>query len=91
LKSGQLVAGCRPYEIGLSHDDAGTRGILKRMIYLGPTMDYRVQIGTTEIRVQQDIDEALRLGARFREGDPVGLRFLDLKWFDGDGSGEEVP
>jgi iron(III) transport system ATP-binding protein len=88
LKAGQLVAGCRPYEIGLSHDDNGTRGILKRMIYLGPTMDYRVQIGTTEIRVQQDIDEALRQGARFREGDPVGLRFLDLKWFDGDAGGE---
>jgi iron(III) transport system ATP-binding protein len=89
LKGGQLVAGCRPYEIGLSHDDTGTRGILKRMIYLGPTMDYRVQIGTTEIRVQQDIDEALRQGARFREGDPVGLRFLDLKWFDSD-AGEEA-
>ncbi len=91
LKAGQLVAGCRPYEIGLSHDDKGTRGILKRMVYLGPTMDYRVQIGTTEIRVQQDIDEALRQGARFRERDPVSLCFLDLKWFDGDGSGEEVP
>ena len=90
LMAGELVAGCRPYEIGLSHDDTGTRGILKRMIYLGPTMDYRVQIGSIEIRVQQDIDEALRQGVRFREGDTVGLRFLDLKWFDGDEAGREV-
>jgi iron(III) transport system ATP-binding protein len=88
LTGGQLVAGCRPYEIGLSHGDTGTRGILKRMIYLGATMDYLVQIGTTEIRVQQDIVEALRQGVQFREGDTVGLRFLDLKWFDSDAGGE---
>ena len=90
LKAGRLVAGCRPYEIELSHDDSSTRGILKRMIYLGPTMDYRVQIGTTEIRVQQDIDEALRQEASFHEGDPVGLTFLDLKWFDGSAASEEL-
>ncbi len=89
LESGRLVAGCRPYEIRLSHEGGTVRGILKRMIYLGPTVDYRVQIGTTEIRVQQDIDETLRPGASLREGDQVGLTFLDLKWFDGEESGGE--
>jgi iron(III) transport system ATP-binding protein len=90
LKAGQLVAGCRPYEIGLSHNDSGIQGILKRMIYLGPTMDYRVQIGSNEIRIQQDIEEALGQGVHFREGDTVGLRFFDLKWFDGDAASEEL-
>ena len=64
-----------------SADADGCRGTVKRAVYLGPSIDYRVLIGTAEIRVQQDIHEALASSRIFKESETVGLRFLDLKWF----------
>jgi iron(III) transport system ATP-binding protein len=81
LRSGALVAGCRPHDVQLSAEADGCRGTVKRAVYLGPTIDYRVSIGTAEIRVQQDIHEVLAQSRIFKEGETVGLRFLDLKWF----------
>jgi iron(III) transport system ATP-binding protein len=81
LRRGSLVAGCRPQDIRLSTGRAHLRGILRRAVYLGSTMDYRISAGDTEIRVQQDILEALSEGRIYREGDEIGLEFLDIKWF----------
>jgi iron(III) transport system ATP-binding protein len=81
LRAGGVIAGCRPGDVRIVAPDAGTRGLLRRATYLGATMDYRVDLGSTEIRVQEDVRDALRRGQALREGDPVGLEFLDLKWF----------
>jgi iron(III) transport system ATP-binding protein len=81
LRAGSLVAGCRPQDIQLSADKPHLRGLLKRAVYLGSTLDYRISVGATEIRVQQDIQEALAGNRLYREGDKIGLRFLDMKWF----------
>ena len=89
VRMGQVRAGCRPYDILLSRNGSGLQGRITRVAYLGPIVDYRVDLAGVELRVQQDVrdvhDEA---GGRlaFTEGDLVGLTFLDLKWFD-----EETP
>jgi iron(III) transport system ATP-binding protein len=90
IRTGKAIAGCRPYDILLTRDKTTACGILKRIIYLGPILDYRVTVGSLEIRVQQDIEDALSEGLHLREGDAVGLRFLDLKWFDNHDSAPEV-
>jgi iron(III) transport system ATP-binding protein len=88
VREGHLVAGCRPYDVVLTRDRSPARGILKRIIYLGPVLDYRVAVGSLELRVQQDVEDALAEGLSLREGDTVGLRFLDLKWFENQGAQE---
>jgi iron(III) transport system ATP-binding protein len=83
IRRHEVIAGCRPYDIELTHDGSSpTRGIIKRVIFLGSTIDYRVALGTREIRVQQDVRDAGQGGIPFRDGDPVGLNFLNLKWFE---------
>ena len=82
LHDGTLVAGCRPYDIRLSDGGTLTRGIVRRVVYLGSHLDYRIQIGDFEVRVQQDVEEALEGKRAFSEGEAVGLEFVDIKWFD---------
>jgi iron(III) transport system ATP-binding protein len=81
LRSGTLVAGCRPYDLRLFESQTGVHGVVKRAAYLGAFVDYRIQIGEVELRVQQEIEEALARGGQFREGQAVCLEFVDLKWF----------
>jgi iron(III) transport system ATP-binding protein len=75
------VAGCRPGDVRIVRGEGGTRGVVRRAAYLGAVMDYRVAVGATEIRVQEDVQEALAGGGLLREGDAVGLRFLTLELF----------
>ena len=77
-----LVAGCRPSDINLSRDGMGTKGIVKRMVFLGSIIDYRIEMGGREIRVQQDTPEALSKNLVFSEGEMCSLKVHDLKWFE---------
>jgi len=81
LHAGGMVAACRPHDIRIAQGKTSFSGILKRAVYLGSLIDYRILAGKTEIRVQQDIQEALAENQFFKEGDIVNLKFLDLKWF----------
>jgi iron(III) transport system ATP-binding protein len=81
LRSGSLVAACRPHDVRIVRGETGFRGVLKRAVYLGSMIDYRVVVGQMEIRVQQDIVEALAENRIFTEGETVNFQFLDLKWF----------
>ncbi len=83
-----LVAGCRPSDIDLSRNGTGTKGVVKRMVFLGSIIDYRIEMGVREIRVQQDTSEALSKNLVFSEGETCSLKVHDLKWFD-PGSVEE--
>ncbi len=51
-RSGPLVAGFRPSDVRLAKAAAGAEAVLRRAVYLGTTMDYRVTVGAHEIRVQ---------------------------------------
>ncbi len=83
-----LVAGCRPSDIDLSRNGTGTKGVVKRMVFLGSIIDYRIEMGGREMRVQQDTPEALSKNLVFSEGETCYLNVHDLKWFD-PGSVEE--
>ena len=65
--------------------DAGGGGILRglvtRVIYLGNIYEYRVQVGDSEIRVQQDSFEALMRGT-FREGEVCALGMKNIRYYE---------
>jgi iron(III) transport system ATP-binding protein len=84
------VAGCRPGEIDLLRSETETRGRVRKRAFLGPSIEYWIDLGGREIRVEQDTHEALAANLVFDEGEACGLRFSALKWFDSEGPGEEV-
>ena len=63
---------------------------MARRNFLGPIIDYRVTVGGCEVRVQQDTREALERNLIFEEGASCGLTFLELQWYDSDGTEEGV-
>jgi iron(III) transport system ATP-binding protein len=84
------VAGCRPGEIDLLRSETETRGRVRKRAFLGPSIEYWIDVAGREVRVQQDTHEALTAGLVFEEGEACGLGFSHLKWFDSEGPEEEV-
>ena len=68
------VAGCRPSDIVLSRDETGERRGQEGWFFSGP-IDYRIETGGQEIRVQQDTQEALAQGLLFSEGETCVFSF----------------
>ncbi len=75
-KERRVTIACRPSEIDLVAN-GGLRGIVKRKVYLGDILDYRVNVGDTEIRVQMNRRKGI-----FNEGDVCSLRFNRLLWYE---------
>lgn len=66
---------CRPSEIDLARD-GGVRGLIKRRVPLGDTIDYRVMVGAAEVRVQRNVRKPM-----FAEGERCGLCVGRLYWY----------
>ena len=75
IRDSRMIVACRPSEIDLV-PDGGVKGTIKRKNYLGNTIDYRVQIGGVELRVQKN-----RRNSLFQEGDRCSLKFARLLWY----------
>jgi len=75
VATGRALLAARPTEIDFVAE-GGVRGRVVRKAYLGETIDYRVQIGDTEIRVQK----TRRLPGP-AIGDNCGLAFLRPQWY----------
>jgi hypothetical protein len=71
---------CRPGEIEMV-PTGGVRGVVSRRVLLGDIIDYRVQVGPAEVRVQRNVRKPV-----FSEGDPCGLHFSVLHWYDESGA-----
>jgi iron(III) transport system ATP-binding protein len=71
---------CRPSEIEMV-SARGVHGTITRRVLLGDIIDYRVQVGPTEVRVQRNVRKPI-----FSEGDRCGLVFTALHWYDGSGA-----
>ena len=85
-----LVAGCRPTDVALTPAPAGAAAaLLRRAVFLGASVDCRIDAGGTELRVQQDPGAAERAGLSLREGEPVAIRLHDVKWFGEDALARE--
>jgi iron(III) transport system ATP-binding protein len=86
-----FIAACRPTEVGLTRNCASLRGLIKRRNFLGSMIDYRVAIGEQEVRAQQETREAIERNLVFNEGEPCGVTFLGLHWYEAESPEEKVP
>jgi iron(III) transport system ATP-binding protein len=79
---GELVAGFRPFEVEMHRDAGGIQATVRRVALLGAQIDYRVELGGREIRIQQDTARALATGGIYHEGEACRLVFHALRWFN---------
>ncbi|HYH03983.1 MAG TPA: ABC transporter ATP-binding protein [Bacillota bacterium] len=84
------MLGLRPLDIELVPGETPFQGVVKRVALLGPIIEYRIQLGDYELRVQQDTQEALNNGQLYAEGASCFLWFHNLKWFGKQSLEEEV-
>ena len=75
LAAGKGVLAARPGEIDFV-GDGGIRGNVTRKAYLGETIDYRVQVGDIEVRIQKG-----RRTPGPAVGESVGLSFPHAHWY----------
>jgi iron(III) transport system ATP-binding protein len=75
---GRAVLASRPTEIDFTAE-GGLRGRVARCAYLGEIIDYRVEVGGQEVRVQKG-----RRTAGPREGESCGLIFTRPTWYAGE-------
>lgn len=80
-QDGKILAACRPSDIELTREDTGTRARVQRATFLGPTIDYSVNLGGMNLRVQQDTHEAISNNLLFKEGETCFLKFHHVKSF----------
>jgi len=77
LPGNRLTVATRPSEIDFVRD-GGVKATVKRITYLGDTIDYRVMVGETEVRIQKN-----RMVEILKEGQACRLAFNRILWYDG--------
>ncbi|MDR2111487.1 MAG: ABC transporter ATP-binding protein [Candidatus Accumulibacter sp.] len=83
IAAGKGLLAARPTEIDFI-GEGGIRGEVLRKVYLGETIDYRVRVADTEVRIQKT-----RHTAGPSAGDRCGLRFTRPHWYPADESSEK--
>ena len=78
--TGALVGGFRPMEAELVQA-GGVPGLVKRVALLGAVVDFRVEVGGRELRIQQETSEVMAGFGLPEEGQPCGVRFHRLRTF----------
>lgn len=81
-----LLMASRPMEIKLS-DTGSLTGKVKNVIYLGNTYEYRILLGSFELRVQQDSFQAHKEGV-YQTGDECGIKFTNIAYYKKDEEAE---
>ena len=74
------VMGIRPMDI-IFDDESPVRGTIEQSVFLGSLFNYFVRVGDQELRVQRSTLDSLD-GREYAEGQEVGLRFLNEKYYD---------
>ena len=74
--AGRLTLACRPSEVELGRE-TGVAATIRRRVYLGDTVDYRIAVGPVEVRVQKN-----RREAPYAEGEACRLSFPSPLWYD---------
>lgn len=75
LAAGKGVLASRPSEIDFVAE-GGLRGVVKRRTYLGEIVDYSVEVGGQEVRIQKG-----RRAPGPQAGETCGLHFLRPLWY----------
>ena len=71
--------GIRPMDI-LFDDSSPVKATITQAVFLGSMYNYFVSLNGTELRVQRSTLDSLD-GREYREGEPVGLKFLNEKYY----------
>ncbi len=79
IEADRLYAACRPKDVELKRNGKLKCKVL-RTIFLGDTFEYRVLLGTSEIRIQQDSFIAFK-NTLFKEGETCGIEFKNLRYY----------
>ncbi|WP_242956422.1 ABC transporter ATP-binding protein [Enterocloster lavalensis] len=74
------VMGIRPMDI-IFDDESPVRGTIEQSVFLGSLFNYFVRVGDQELRVQRSTLDSLD-GREYAEGQEVGLRFLNEKYYN---------
>lgn len=74
IKGYEAILACRPNEIEMGRN-GGIKGTVIRRVFLGDTIDYRVKVGDSEVRVQA------RRKIEFQEGEKCSLKFTRILWY----------
>jgi iron(III) transport system ATP-binding protein len=87
MDASRMVLACRPSEVDLLPPGKGLGGVVKRKVYLGDLIDYRIGVGRkVEVRVQKN-----RRKSFFNEGDRCGLAISRPFWYPREGNGAGTP
>ena len=73
------VMGIRPMDI-LFDDSSPVKATITQAVFLGSMYNYFVSLNGTELRVQRSTLDSLD-GREYREGETVGLKFLNEKYY----------
>jgi len=80
MTKSDFFAAFRPKDVELTHK-ADLKGIIKRVIFLGSIYEYRVKLGDTEIRVQQDSNNTTQ-NQMFKENDICGVNLRNVRYYE---------
>lgn len=75
IQQGKAILASRPSEIEFV-TQGGIPGVVKRRSYLGEVIDYSIQVGNQELRVQKG-----RRDPQLNEGEACRLLFTKLHWY----------
>ena len=88
LQGKRNVMGIRPMDI-VFDDESPVKGVVTQAVFLGTLYNYFVKVGGHELRVQRSMLDSLD-GREYKEGETVGLRFLNEKYYEAE-EGETRP
>ncbi|HBO39073.1 MAG TPA: hypothetical protein DD638_10470, partial [Pasteurellaceae bacterium] len=74
-QQGKAILASRPSEIEFVAQ-GGIPGVVRRRSYLGEVVDYSVQVGKQELRIQKG-----RRDPQLNEGESCQLLFTKLHWY----------
>ncbi len=83
-------AAFRPSDVKLSRRGEGLRGTVKRASFLGPMMDYLIDVDDAPIRTAVETLTAIEEGLMFTEGETCVVAFHNLHWFEADAEREST-
>lgn len=81
----EMTMGIRPMDI-IFDETSSVKATIKTAVFLGDQFSYFITIGGKEYRVQRNTLDSLD-GKEYKEGDVVGIRFVNEKYYE---RGEDV-
>ena len=79
FKEDEMTMGIRPMDI-IFDDNSPVKATIKTAVFLGDQFSYFITLGGEEFRVQRNTLDSLD-GREYKEGDVVGIKFVNEKYY----------